>query len=70
MTTLEPQVPPLTSEEAFEKWVTNPHMLQKSTHPKVWRGSAYSIQEWEENPYETPWTRGAWKAWKHLWKTP
>ena len=42
--------------EEFEKWVNNPHMLNRYDEP-------LSSRE-----YEHPWTRGAWEAWKYLHK--
>ncbi len=43
-----------TIREEFERWVDNPHMLNRRTEP------GYT------NEYEHPWTSGAWAAWIEL----
>lgn len=43
-----------TIQEAFEGWVNNSHMVNKSTEPG------------HVGDYTHPWTAGAWEAWKEL----
>jgi len=48
----------------FEEWVTKTNgsglLLNKEDSPKLWGGDS---TEWERNPYEHPWTRGALDGW-------
>lgn len=44
------------SREGFEKWVNNPHMLNRKIEPGY------------EDEYEHPWTAGAWAAWQEMEK--
>lgn len=54
------------SQEEFERWINNPFMLKKLEHPAAWRGSKEQIADWEANPYEHPYTRGAYALLRHL----
>ena len=50
----------------FEEWIDNPHLLSKRDSPKLWHGSKEEIAKHESNPYEHPYTAGAYEAWKYL----
>lgn len=50
----------------FEEWINNPHLLSKRDSPKLWRGSKEEIAKHESNPYDHPYTAGAYEAWKYL----
>ena len=54
----------------FEKWVLEnkgEFMLSENEHPLLWKGSDDQIEVWNANPYNHPWTAGAYEAWKHLY---
>jgi len=53
----------------FEQFIINTKsvfFLNNKDHPSLWHGSKESIEEWEANPYNHPYTRGAYDAWKYL----
>ena len=53
--------------EEFEEWIKrigNPYLLSKRANPAVWGANKEQIQQWKDNPYEHPYTRGAYEAWK------
>lgn len=54
------------SQEEFEKWINNAFMLERATHPSVWRGDKEEIADWRRNPYVHPYTRGAYDLLLHL----
>ncbi len=50
-------------QEEFEAWVGNPYILEKKDSPKLWGGDDTL---YHSNPYEHPWTVGAYEAWKYF----
>lgn len=52
--------------DEFEKWIGNPFLLNKTQNPEVWGATKEQVMQWRQNPWEHPYTRGAWDAWKHL----
>lgn len=48
----------------FEAWVGIPTMLNRRESPALWGGTAEEIARHDANPYDHPWTRGAWEAWQ------
>lgn len=46
--------PSTVDRDAFEKWVNNPHKLNRSLEPG------------HGDEYEHPWTAGAWAAWQEM----
>lgn len=53
--------------EGFEAWVKrekNAFFLGRTDSPACWHGSEEDIEIWAYNPYDHPWTRGAWDGWK------
>lgn len=57
------------TQEEFEQWINNAHMCAKKTFPGVWGGSKEEIAEWDRNPYEHPYTAGAYDLLRHLEKS-
>lgn len=57
------------TQEEFERWIGNPFMLNKLNCPAAWKGTKDEIAAWEHNPYEHPYTRGAYELLHHLEKT-
>lgn len=56
------------TQEEFEKWINNPHMLGKTSNPAQWGGKKSDVKAWENNPYEHPYTRGAYAMLNRLEK--
>lgn len=61
------------TQEEFEKWIGNPYMLDKRVNPALYLNSKKlsdweekEIQDWERNPYDHPYTRGAYDMLKEL----
>lgn len=50
----------------FEKWIGNPHMLNKHDRPNHRGVTKEQIAAWEYNPYEHPYTSGACAVWRFM----
>lgn len=53
--------------EGFEAWVKrekNAYFLGRTDSPACWNGDDDEIKAWEYNPYDHPWTHGAWDGWQ------
>lgn len=53
--------------EEFEAWVKrekNQFFLGRRDNPQFWHGSDEEISDWKSNPYDHPWTAGAWDGWQ------
>lgn len=54
------------SQEEFEQWINNAHMTSKKVNPAAWGASKEDVAEWKRNPYEHPYTAGAYDLLQHL----
>lgn len=54
----------------FEDFIGNPFQLTLRDCPLQWGATLQSIEykDWLDNPYEQPYTRGAYEAWKYFVK--
>ena len=49
----------------FEAWVDNEFMADTHERPDSWKKATQKeMDKWFLNPYEHPWTAGAWEVWK------
>jgi hypothetical protein len=55
------------AREEFEAYVIKhkgPFFISKTDSPACWKGTDEEIKGWESDPYDNPWTSGAWWSWQ------